>query len=202
MQTDHEAVPLNLADIDASAWRELETAAASPQSGFRFLSLCSVDAGQRPQARMVVLRRGDGSLRVLEFHTDTRSPKWRELSANPHATVLGFCAQTRLQFRLQGIVELHASGSDRAKAAWDKLSTWTRTTYAGGPPGDERAFDAIDAAAPSKLADEAEGKPHFGLLIFRARTLDWFQLRQQDNRRAMLTYDETSALAACRWVNP
>jgi hypothetical protein len=202
METDHEAVLLNLADIDASAWRELETAAASPQSGFRFLSLCSVDAGQRPQARMVVLRRADGSLRVLEFHTDTRSPKWREFSANPHATVLGFCPQTRLQFRLQGMVELHAAGSDQAKAAWDKLSTWTRTTYAGGPPGDERAFDAIDAAAPSKLADEAEGKPHFGLLIFRARTLDWFQLRQQDNRRAMLTYDETSALAACRWVNP
>ncbi|EJT02933.1 pyridoxamine 5'-phosphate oxidase family protein [Rhizobium sp. CCGE 510] len=202
METDHEAVPLNLADIDASTWRELETAASSPQSAFRFLNLCSVDAEQRPQARMVVLRRADGSSRVLEFHTDTRSPKWRELSANPRVTVLGFCAQTRLQFRLRGTVELHASGSDQANAAWDKLSTWTRTTYAGGPPGDDRAFDAIDEAAPSKAVDEAKGKPHFGLLIFRARTLDWFELCRQDNRRALFTYDATGALAACRWVNP
>jgi hypothetical protein len=187
METDHEAVLLNLADIDASAWRELETAASSPQSGFRYLNLCSVDAEQRPQARMVVLRRADAPLRLLEFHTDTRSPKWRELSANPDATVLGFCAQARLQFRLQGTVELHASGSDQAKAAWDKLSPWTRTTYTGGPPGDECAFDVIDEAVLPKPADEAEAKPHFGLLIFRARTLDWFQLRRQGNRRALLS---------------
>ncbi|MBB6221531.1 MULTISPECIES: pyridoxamine 5'-phosphate oxidase family protein [Rhizobium] len=202
METDDEAVPLNPADIDASAWRALETAASSRQSGFRFLNLCSVDAEQRPQARMVVLRRADGSLRVLEFHTDTRSPKWRELSANPHATVLGFCPQTRLQFRLPGTVELHAPGSDRANAAWEKLSFWTRTTYTGGPPGDECGFNVTDEAALPKPADEAEGKLHFGLLIFRARTLDWFQLRRQGNRRALSTYDETGALAACRWVNP
>ncbi|ARM86833.1 pyridoxamine 5'-phosphate oxidase-like protein [Rhizobium sp. CIAT894] len=202
METEQEGVPLNLADIDASAWRELEAAASNPQSGFRFLNLCSVDAEARPQARMVVLRRADRSLRFLEFHTDMRSPKWLELSANPHAAVLGFCPQTRLQFRLEGIVELHAAGSDQANAAWDRLSTWTRTTYTGGPPGDEVAFDAIDGAGLPKPADEAEGKPHFGLLIFRARALDWFQLRRQDNRRALLTYDETGALAAGRWLNP
>ena len=202
MQADHDAIPLSLADTDASAWRELETAAASPQSGFRYLNLCSVDAEQRPQARMVVLRRADGSLRGLEFHTDTRSLKWRELSANPHVTVLGFCAQTRLQFRLQGTVELHAPGSDQANAAWNKLSRWTRTTYTGGPPGDECAFDVINEATFPKPAHEAEGKLHFGLLIFRARTLDWFQLRRQGNRRALSTYDEAGVLAACPWVNP
>ncbi|MBB4288227.1 hypothetical protein GGE16_000243 [Rhizobium leguminosarum] len=202
MEIDHEAVPPNLAEIDASAWRELETAASNPQSGFRFLNLCSVDTEARPQARMVVLRRADRSLLLLEFHTDARSPKWRELSANPHATVLGFCAQTQLQFRLQGTVERHTPGSHQANAAWDKLSAWTRMTYAGGPPGDELGFDAVDEAALPKPVDAAEGKPHFGLLIFRARALDWFQLRRQGNRRALLTYDETGALAASQWVNP
>ncbi|APG86420.1 pyridoxamine 5'-phosphate oxidase (plasmid) [Sinorhizobium americanum CCGM7] len=161
-----------------------------------------MDAEAKPQARMVVLRGADRSSRVLEFHTDTRSPKWLELSANPHVTVLGFCAQTRLQFRLQGMVELHGSGSDLAKAAWVRLPTWSRMTYSGGPPGDERAFEAINESVPSRLADEAEGEAHFGLLIFRVRMLDWFQLRRQDNRRALFTYDETGALAACRWLNP
>ncbi|APG87946.1 pyridoxamine 5'-phosphate oxidase (plasmid) [Sinorhizobium americanum CCGM7] len=161
-----------------------------------------MDAEAKPQARMVVLRGADRSSRVLEFHTDTRSPKWLELSADPHATVLGFCAQTRLQFRLQGMVELHGSASDLSKAAWDRLPTWSRMTYAGGPPGDEHAFEAINELVLSKPADEAEGKAHFGLLIFRVRMLDWFQLRRQDNRRALFTYDEAGALAACRWVNP
>lgn len=196
------SVPSNLEDIDASAWTELETAAASRQSGFRYLNLCSVDSEGKPQARMVVLRRADAAMRGLEFHTDTRSPKWQELSANPHVTVLGFCAETRLQLRLQGLVELSGPGSDLAKAAWDGLSIWTRMTYTGGPPGDERAFEGIEATASPESASETDGKAHFGVVIFRAEALDWFQLRRQDNRRALFTYDATGARAACQWVNP
>ncbi|ANL37470.1 pyridoxamine 5'-phosphate oxidase family protein [Rhizobium phaseoli] len=190
---------MDLTDIDAAAWAELETAAADPQSGFRYLNLCSVDAEARPQARMVVLRAADRAARHLEFHTDIRSPKWLELSANPHVTVLGFSAGSRLQLRLQGKVELHGPGSGAAEAAWDRLPARTRMTYAGGPPGDQRAFQTTDMPEP---ADVAEGKARFGLLIFQARTLDWFQLRQQDNRRALFCYDEAGALASCRWGNP
>ncbi|EJZ18635.1 pyridoxamine 5'-phosphate oxidase family protein (plasmid) [Rhizobium sp. Pop5] len=190
---------MDLSDIDASAWAELETAAGNPQSGFRYVNLCSVDAEARPQARMVVLRAADGSARSLEFHTDTRSQKWLELSVNPEVTVLGFCPQARLQLRLQGRAERHGPGSEVADAAWERMPDRTRLTYAGGPPGDERALEAIgELAAP---VDEA-GKARFGVLSFRARTLDWFQLRQQDNRRALFAYDETGALSSCRWVNP
>ncbi|ULR46936.1 pyridoxamine 5'-phosphate oxidase family protein [Rhizobium sp. K102] len=191
---------MDLTDIDAAAWAELETAAANPQSGFRYLNLCSVDADARPQARMVVLRGGARPARRLEFHTDTRSPKWQELFANPYVTVLGFSAESRRQLRLQGKVELHGPGSGVADSAWDRLPARTRMTYTGGPPGDERAFETIDTAA--EPADEAEAKARFGVLIFRARTLDWFQLRQQDNRRALFGYDEAGALSFCRWVNP
>ncbi|MBX4908933.1 MULTISPECIES: pyridoxamine 5'-phosphate oxidase family protein [Rhizobium] len=191
---------MDLIDIDASAWAELETAAAGPQSGFRYVNLCSVGAEGRPQARMVVLRAADRARRSLEFHTDTRSPKWLELSANPDVTVLGFCPQARLQLRLQGTVERHGPGSERADAAWENLPNRTRMTYIGGPPGDERAFETV-AELPEPRG-EVEGKARFGVLSFRARMLDWFQLRQQDNRRALFSYDETGALTHRRWVNP
>ncbi|MDO3436425.1 pyridoxamine 5'-phosphate oxidase family protein [Rhizobium sp. CBN3] len=191
---------MDLTDIDASAWAELETAAAGPQSGFRYVNLCSVDAEARPQARMVVLRAADGATRSLEFHTDTRSPKWLELSANPQVTVLGFCPQARLQLRLQGTVECHGPGSERAETAWERLPGRTRMTYIGGPPGDECAFETMGELPEPR--DEAEGKARFGVLSFRARTLDWFQLRQQDNRRALFSYDETGALTHSRWINP
>ncbi len=141
-------------------------------------------------------------MRVLEFHTDTRSPKWLELAANPHVTVLGYCAQRRVQLRLQGVIELHGPGSDIATLAWQKLPTWTRGTYAGGPPGDERAFEAIEATAPSESAGETGGKEHFGVVTFRAAALDWFQLRRQDNCRAKFTYDATGTRTACLWLNP
>lgn len=197
-----EFVMPNLADIDASAWTELEAASVRPESGFRYLNLCSVDSENKPQARMVVLRRVDVAMRVLEFHTDVRSPKWLELAANPHVTILGYCAQTRLQFRLQGRVELHAAGSELANVAWERLPAWTRRTYAGGPPGDERAFEVIDTIAPLESANDTDGKVHFGVVTFQAEALDWFQLRRQDNRRARFTYDEVGSLSVSQWINP
>ncbi|UDM06189.1 pyridoxamine 5'-phosphate oxidase family protein [Halomonas sp. NyZ770] len=79
-------MPSELAHINDSAWEQLAAAADYPEASFRYVSLCSVDAASRPQARMVVLRRADVAQRLLEIHTDVRSAKWHELSANPQAT--------------------------------------------------------------------------------------------------------------------
>jgi pyridoxine/pyridoxamine 5'-phosphate oxidase len=189
---------VNLAEVDASAWAELEGAAADPQSAFRYLNLCSVDAGGRPQARMVVLRRVDVARRVLEIHTDVRSPKWQEISANPLVTILGFGPQPRVQLRLQGSAELHGPASELAAEAWSLLPRSTRSTYMGGPPGD----DIGERPASEAAVADADGRAFFGLLIFRAETLDWFQLRHADNRRAVFAYDKLGALTSSRWVNP
>jgi hypothetical protein len=191
-----------LARTDAAAWATLATAAQCPDSGFRHLNLCTVDGGNRPQARMVVLRRADAARRVLEFHTDVRSPKWQELAASPNATVLGFCPQARLQLRLQGLAKRHAPGSEAADTAWQALPARTRTTSTGGPPGDERAFEAADGAAPADAEPSAEGRAHFGVVIFRADALDWFQLQRQGNRRARFTYDAAGGLAGGQWLHP
>jgi len=188
---------MNLEEVDASAWSSLEAATSDPQSGFRFVNLCSVDAAGRPQARMVVLRRVDKAARLLEIHTDTRSPKWRELSRDPTVTILGFSASTRTQLRLVGSVRLHPPGSDRAENAWKELSAWMRSSYAGGPPGDELGNDE-----PVSAVTEADGKAFFGVVSFHAESLDWFELRRADNRRAVFDYSHLGALTASRWINP
>ncbi|MGO7211283.1 pyridoxamine 5'-phosphate oxidase family protein [Rhizobium ruizarguesonis] len=188
---------MTLAEVDASAWAELEGAAADPQSAFRYLNLCSVDAGGRPQARMVVLRRVDAARRILEIHTDVRSPKWQEISANPLVTILGYGPQPKVQLRLQGSAELHGPTSQCAAEAWSSLPRSTRSTYMGGPPGD----DIGEPASEAPVAD-GEGRAFFGVLIFRAETLDWFQLRHADNRRAVFAYNKLGALTSSRWVNP
>ncbi|MGT2442999.1 pyridoxamine 5'-phosphate oxidase family protein [Ensifer adhaerens] len=188
---------MNLEEVDASAWSSLEAATADPQSGFRFTNLCSVDAAGHPQARMVVLRRVDTAARLLEIHTDARSPKWFELSRNPFVSILGFCASTRIQLRLAGSVQLHFPGSDLAEKAWSGLSVWTRSTYAGGPPGDEPQNHEL---VPAR--GEADGKAFFGVVSFRAESLDWFELRRADNRRAVFKYSHFGAVVASRWINP
>ena len=192
----------NVEEVELAAWGELEAAAASPDSGVRYVNLCSVDAENLPQARMVVLRRTDVTKRMLELHTDTRSAKWREFGAHPYATLLGYCSQTRLQLRLQGTVELHAPGSSVAETAWEMLPARTRATYAGGPPGDELALATNEKPSASKPVNDADGKLHFGVLAFRAGILDWFQLRREGNRRARFTYDPAGVVMASEWINP
>lgn len=190
---------MRLEEVDSSAWLALEGAPKDPQSGFRFVDLCSVDLSGRPQARVVVLRRVDRLERLVEIHTDTRSQKWVELSNNPIATILGFCASARVQLRLSGTVRLHPPGSDLANHAWSKLSSWTRGTYAGGPPGDEPNQDEINSFTSGA---DADGKAFFGVVLFQAESLDWFELGKPTNRRAILDYDNAGVLTASRWVNP
>ena len=189
-------------NIDAMAWQELNAAANDPHAGFRYLNVCTIDSELKPQARMMVLRRTDHPNRLLEFHTDIRSAKWQELAINPAATVLGFCSQSRLQLRLQGYFKRHDPASTLAEQTWQGLPVWTRRSYAGGPPGEESLFPR-DQNRHAEIEENGEdGKRHFGVLVFQAESLDWFQLQRNDNRRARLIYSATGILTSFTWVNP
>lgn len=181
-----------LEDIDINAWTKLKNAVLTTDSGFHFLTLGSVDEQGLLQIRIVVLRGVDLLERVLEFHTDIRSPKWREFGNNPHATVLGYCPQTRLQLRLQGSIVMYDASSEIAEHAWDKLSSRTQQTYAVAAPGS----DVVNEAKATN-----NGKASFGVLLFKADSLDWCQLAREGNQRAMLRYRPEGKLASAKWVN-
>ncbi len=136
------------AAIDAGAWHQLEQGVTDPQAGFHYVTLCTVSRTGVAQARTVVLRHVSTAERMLEIHTDVRSPKWAELAEQPQATVLGFCNTSRVQLRLQGSVHLFSPDSDVSRAAWKNLSPHTRATYTGGPPGDDLAFPRTVAPNP------------------------------------------------------
>ncbi len=196
MDIEEEA---SLLEVEASAWSELERGALSPESGFRQVSLCSVDASLRPQARMVVLRKANRRGRLLEFHSDIRSRKWSEIKSKASVTVLGFCTRTRLQLRLKGTATLHGPLSEQAEEAWTTLSEWTRRTYTGGPPGDALGNDT---QLPMAASGCTTGKAVFGILTFQVETLDWFMLERGNNRRAEFIYNDMGVLVSSRSINP
>ena len=193
---------MELNEIEESAWAQLVADARNPVASFRYVTLCSVDEQLRPQARTVVLRAVDRATRLLEFHTDVRSPKWLELSTNANASVLGYCATSRTQLRMVGEVALLGPETEEAAKAWNALSFWTQSTYAGGPPGDERALGAPDSLGVASEKDVAEGRNRFGVVRFRTNCLDWFRLQRQNNKRALFDYDKDGALTSARWINP
>lgn len=192
----------DLTMIDREAWDALGEAAADPQKPFRYLTLASLGRCQFPEARTVVLRSVDISTRVLEFHTDTRSPKWQELQDNGNTTILGYSDVLKLQLRLRGDMELAPPGSLQAEQVWSRLPPHTRATYQGGPPGDElRPED--DAVSQDQDSRQAEtGKDRFGVLFFKASSLDWCRLERHNNLRARFSYGDDGELDRACWVAP
>lgn len=192
----------DLTTIDREAWDALDAAAADSRQPFRYLTLASLGRCQFPEARTVVLRSVDVSSRLLEFHTDTRSPKWQELQDNGNTTILGYSDALRLQLRLRGTIELEHPGSHAAEQVWSRLPLHTRATYQGGPPGDE--LPPVDGPVSEALVSgiEETGKERFGVLFFRALSLDWCRLARDNNLRARFSYGTSGTLESASWIAP
>ncbi|WP_421981456.1 pyridoxamine 5'-phosphate oxidase family protein [Roseibium sp.] len=192
----------DLTTIDREAWDALDAAAADARQPFRYLTLASLGRCQFPEARTVVLRSVEISTRVLEFHTDTRSPKWQELQDNGNTTILGYSDALRLQLRLRGQMELAPPGSHAAEQVWSRLPLHTRATYQGGPPGDE--LPSVDGPVyrDQDVPSEETGKERFGVLFFRAVSLDWCRLARDNNLRARFSYGESGTLKSASWIAP
>lgn len=193
-----------LQTVDIAAWQHLSASLDDPQHAFRYMTLSTVGLDGHSKARLLVLRAVMPESAGLEFHTDIRSPKWRELGNDSRLTVLGFDPAQRLQLRFEGEATLFAPDRDENARAWSGLSQWTRNTYCGGPPGDP--VDVPDAGAPdlSDLSGEAVsiGRQRFGVIRFQARTLDWFKLARGANRRAIFDYADQGSLADAMWITP
>ncbi|MEZ3501399.1 pyridoxamine 5'-phosphate oxidase family protein [Pantoea sp. KPR_PJ] len=184
-------MPLRPEEIDNDCWCALENGAQDPESGFRYLTVASVDQQGKPQARTMVLRGVDRPNRTLEIHTDMRSPKWQALKLNPDVTVLGYSNKTQL--RLQGTAELHAAHSDVAAKAWQGLSPRTQKTYAAAAPGSE---------ADIPFQDNNDPEDHFGVILIRIVLLDWCKLARENNQRALLQYGADGRRVGYKEVHP
>ena len=199
-----------LQTINNDAWNALTAATTDQSSTFSTLTLSTVATRQSntgqiqtatPQARLLVLRKAISHRQQLEFHTDIRSPKWFELLTNSAACITGYDPDQRLQLRLQGQITLFEPNTVENTTAWSALTHWTKNTYCSNTPGS--ALQAItNPPSPTDAADVAYGQKNFGVLIFEASSLDWFQLERGNNRRALFEYNKNDTAFSGSWITP
>lgn len=195
---------MKLESVDTNQWRHLRKAAQDAQHPFRDVILSTLAPDGAPQARYLILRGADADARTLELHTDMRSAKWAELAADPRVSLLAYDPEARVQIRLTGTAQRHAPGDPVNDAAWEGLSTWSRKTYCGGPPGvvtDWVEKDEISGLPPTP-SDVEHGRDRFGVLTLQITAMDWFKHPRGDIRRAQFSYTPDGALAAAAWVEP
>ncbi len=169
----------------AEARRLIARGVADRRSALHTPTLGSVTMAGTPSLRTVVLRDFDADAFTLRLHTDRRSPKARELAANPAAALHFYDPGQRVQLRLGGEIALHA-GDALADAAWRASRQQSRFCYTTAcAPGTE-----IAAPPPAPVSDEG-GFERFMVLVFAATTLDFLHLAASGHVRAGFCRDDT-----------
>jgi hypothetical protein len=173
----------------------LAEGAADPGSPFRNPALATPGLSAGPGLRTIVLRRFLPETRVVELHTDARSPKMAALRADPRAALLFWHAGRRIQIRLDGRISV--AGEADAHAAWAALSDHSRATYTVTLPPGTPIRDPADAR--QDLAPEA-ARAVFTVLRLGFDTLEYLSLARGEHCRARFGW--SGELRTATWLVP
>jgi hypothetical protein len=173
--------------LHRACWEELERATQEREHGWRIMTLATVESG-RAEARSVTLRETDPAGHRLVFYTDDRSPKLRQIEAQPEGTLLAWCPKLSWQIRLR-VLLVRETDAHLAMARWARLRL------------SPSAQDYLSSLAPgeplSERASEERGsREHFAMVNAQVQSMDWLELHPDGHRRALFD------TAGGRWVQP
>ena len=187
-------------DLDAAleeAWRRLVRGAADRRSPFHTMTVATTRPDGAPTARTMVLRGVDPARRVLRFHTDRRSPKLAELTADARVALLLYDPGARLQLRIDGRAAILAEGAV-PDALWARTREQSRTCYRQ-PEGPGTPLPGPELAIPDAV-DDAHGRDRFTAVEVTVDRLDWLFLNIGGHRRAL--FDWTGGDLSQGWIAP
>ena len=154
---DYALGSLDVADVEADPLRHLERwiadAVAAEVGEPNAMTLATVDAHGRPDARIVLLRRITG--RTLVWFTDRSSAKGAQLAAVPSAALVFHWQPLERQVRLRGpVAPLDDASSDEyfaSRPRGSQLSAWASSQ--SQPVASREAYEAQVAEVEARFAD-------------------------------------------------
>ncbi|AYY15270.1 pyridoxamine 5'-phosphate oxidase [Actinobacteria bacterium YIM 96077] len=169
------------------AWLDDAVAAGVPAP--HAVTLCTVDPGGQPSARVLILKEYDESGWYVASRAD--SPKGRHIAANPRVALSVFWAQRGRQVRVEGV----ASAMDADASARDFLARSAGSRAAalvGGQserlanPGD--VTEALAAARERIEEEPGHVESSWTLYRIRASAVEFWQA-SHDRAHVRLRYD-------------
>ena len=184
--------PPDLATVDAAAaWTwlagELVAATGSARHAFHLLTVATVAADGRPDARTVVLRHMDPAACVIRFHSDIRSPKVRAIQRDPRVALHWYDPVIRVQVRIDAQATIHHN-DELASAAWNAAAPMSRACYtASAAPG--APLDAFPTPPAAPAAGDDAGRGQFAVVSCRFDSVDLLALHAAGHQQVRLHLD-------------
>ncbi len=174
--------------MKASSFDLIQKATLDPGHPAHFAVLSTLNQAT-PEARLVVLRRWEPEIPLMETHTDIRSSKWKELINNHlHSLHLWF-PEEKIQMRLRCQSSLH-TGDAFSSEIWEALTPSNKLNYLQekqpGSPLAERKATRFSFEDLSK--NEASAKKHFGVIRSKILEMDWLLLHPEGQLRGLFQF--------------
>ncbi|MDJ0945811.1 MAG: pyridoxamine 5'-phosphate oxidase family protein [Kiloniellales bacterium] len=189
-------------DLDASlleAWRLLRRGVKDRRSPFHTPALATRRDDGFPAVRTVVLRAVDVMQHRLRFHTDARSAKFREISADPRVAVHFYDPSKKVQLRADGRATLHRD-DELADTAWRATRLFSRACYrVAEMPGTVVANPQASSSA-GDADDPDAGRENFAAISVSIDGLEWLYLAARGHRRARFSWTDGEVEGA--WLIP
>ncbi len=135
-----------------------------------------------PAVRTVAPRRIDRQARIIDFHTDRRSPKMVHLETTPRVSWMAFDEELGQQFQFFGAASVHvddeAADSLWADQAIDDLEFYFKRLAPGTP------VDAPESAIDIDSVDEATARANFCVVRTIVDEMIWGHLHEEGEYRA------------------
>lgn len=193
-----------LEDVLESSWKLLHDGVRDFKNPFHHGGLTTLD-GNKPRARMVILREFSENDRLLICHCDVRSPKVSEITDNPNTSWLFYDPKKWLQLRLSGTASVHTD-DNTAEAQWGKVRIHHRINYcAEMPPGSPvskptTGLPDLLRDKGHKILDGSEARKNFATIVCRFDEMDWLLLKLTGHIRAKFRWEDDRMDAS--WVIP
>jgi hypothetical protein len=144
-----------------------------------------------PYCRAVVLRYCHDDLSYLQFHTDYRASKIKNLTDNPNIALNFYDHKAKMQLSMNGTTCVHYM-NDVTQAAWHKTQFLSRQCYLEtNPPNISLCDPALYHKNKVKNIIETEhGYYHFAVIKIIIDKIDFLYLHGNGNRRIIFTKDD------------
>jgi pyridoxamine 5'-phosphate oxidase len=167
----------NLDDVLANAWQLMEQGVASRRHGFHHAAVATIGTSGLPRLRTVILRSANSQNNSLQFNTDVRSEKCKDLAMNANVSAIFYDEPSRTQVRVEGRASLHKT-DELADASWAAAQPMSKINY-GIMPEPGRVIDTPDGfTMPAPQTDVEWAREYFAVVKVQVQHLQWLYLRK------------------------